>query len=165
MSVTFPEARALVESFGHSFLEALSKKYKIPEPGLRIGLIGTSVVVGATIRLSAYYSSLKTIALSTLWVDFRRVDKEKTEEALRFSIAHEFCHYLRDCQNLLPIAWKVRPPVRDEEEGLTDEFAFKETGTDRARQNYLIFLLLEEARPLIPFRVQSLRVKAYKPSP
>jgi len=151
--MNYLEAHDHVQRFVHDVVRDLSTKHRVPEPNVRIG-IGVRTLTDTQLRLSSYWpeptirTAPKTIAISTVWVDFAMADITGTEMALDYSLTHEFYHYLRDLKGLLPKK-PVKPEIQAEEEKAAHEFAFKETGRDLSLQIHLLNNIMEKARPLM----------------
>ncbi|MBS7651926.1 MAG: hypothetical protein QW638_00550 [Candidatus Bathyarchaeia archaeon] len=84
----------------------LTRIHDVPKPPLKVSLFGS-------LYLPLRIFGTRRIIISSRYLDYWEVDEDTTKICLKYTIAHEFCHYLQDLRGRMPVLRipPTRPPL------------------------------------------------------
>ncbi len=97
--------RGFIE-FVDAAITELSRLHSVQKPSFKISLFGS-------LYLPLRIFGIRKIIISSGYLDYWKVDEEMAKVCLKYTIAHEFCHYLQDLRGRMPILRipPTRPPL------------------------------------------------------
>lgn len=86
-----------------SAITELARIHDVPKPSFKISFLGS-------LYLPLRIFGVRRIIISSRYLDYWKIDEDSTKICLKYTIAHEFCHYLQDLRGRMPIL--SMPPTR-----------------------------------------------------
>jgi hypothetical protein len=88
-----------------SAIAELSRIHGVPKPAFKVSFLGS-------LYLPLRIFGTRRIIIGSGYLDYWKVDEDVTKMCLKYTIAHEFCHYLQDLRGKMPTLRMplTRPP-------------------------------------------------------
>lgn len=89
-----------------SAITELSRIHGVQKPQFKVSFFGS-------LYLPLRVFGTRRIIISSRYLDYWKVDEDMAKMCLKYTIAHEFCHYLQDLRGRMPILRMppTRPPL------------------------------------------------------